>query len=652
MAGNVYPALKNVRPAVLNLEPSSKMNLLLVFFGKILKVNHKMNLTKLKKNLMIIISAIFLLFPSLGIAESDLPSTETTSSDADRYQDLGLGQPDVVIDSVELHTYGTSFYELEEPLALRAGITFLSTGDAASEDWLLIRGLPRDSSRNVLVLLDGMPINNAAYEGVEFHDLPTGLLKRAEVYKPPLPARFGGYHAVINFVLQEQAKTHGATAQAAIASFDTLRGELTGTTGKGPFWAKLGVGFLKTDNLSDVRRTPPLSNLRYEDRSYWDIAPTLFATYNPSPNTSLRLLSLYSRGRKKFSNDEFRDRWFLNSNLALDHQFGEGNSFHVNAFGGVEYYFLNLQMHPDVTRQDRAKMGIRTNTEIKLPFHNSLNVGADFTRNELDEPSGSHSFHTWGAFLEDRFTPTKWFGFTAGLRYDGSDVDKLEFNPSAELRIMPWQGGVLFGRWSRSTRWPSLGEAASAGSDLHGETLQGFTAGVEQKLLRDRLLLKATGFHLRLKDELTTDATTGFYGHDPIASTSRGFEVEVLAEPLQGLHTFASYTFNQVHQAGESIAYGPPHHMATAGVLYSKGPYTARLSMKYLGKKRGIFRHLGQPTTVNDAFIVDLYGARNLGKNFRVFVNLENLANLRYETFQGRPMFPLTILAGLELRVP
>src|SRR5687767_12054436 len=61
-----------------------------------------------------------------------------------------LSEPDVVIDGDELRSYGSSFYEIEEPLALRAGIGFHATGDTASEDWLLVRGLPRDSSRNVL----------------------------------------------------------------------------------------------------------------------------------------------------------------------------------------------------------------------------------------------------------------------------------------------------------------------------------------------------------------------------------------------------------------------------------------------------------------------------------------------------------------------
>ena len=64
-----------------------------------------------------------------------------------RVRYLGLGEPDIVIDGAELRSYGTSFYEVEEPLALRAGIGFHATGDTASEDWVLIRGWPRDSSR-------------------------------------------------------------------------------------------------------------------------------------------------------------------------------------------------------------------------------------------------------------------------------------------------------------------------------------------------------------------------------------------------------------------------------------------------------------------------------------------------------------------------
>ncbi|MBI4509477.1 MAG: TonB-dependent receptor [Deltaproteobacteria bacterium] len=595
---------------------------------------------------------------AVGHAQSVPASSVSTSAEdpatrAQAENELGLGTPDLVIDRAELSTYGTSFYEAEEPLALRAGITFHATGDQASEDWVLVRGLPRDSSRNVLVLIDGMPINNAAYEGVELHDVPLSLVSRVEVYKPPLPARFGGYHAVINFVTRDPNRAHGVTAGVAIGSFNTQRGDIAGTSGVGQLWSTAGVSFLSSDNLSGVLRTPPVDNLRYEDRSYWDVAPTLLATYRLGPSTRLRLLSLFSRGRKAFSDDEYRNRWFWNTNLQVEHRLGETTTLRVNAFRGMEHYFLRLLMHPEVSRQDRVKQGGRATAEIRLPFHQALTLGGDFTRNELDEPGGVHAFHTFGAFVEDRFAPFPWLVLAGGIRLDGSDADSAEVNPSAEVIVTPWTGGSVFGRWSRTSRWPALGEAA-VDHRLGGEVLRGFAAGISQRLWDDRLALRTTAFSLRLEGEVAIDMNHATYINDPVDSVSRGLELEASAHVTRGLKAFASYSLNQVRRDGdtESIAYGPPPHAAGAGVFYLGEQYSGRLSARYIGSKRGVYRHMGEATTVADSLVVDLYAARDIGTGLLAFVNVGNLFNLRYETFQGRPMFPRTVLAGLELRAP
>lgn len=588
------------------------------------------------------------------VVEARRATSADTSGVRDlRARDLGIGEPDVVIDGAELRTYGTSFYEVEEPLALRAGIGFHSSGDTASEDWVLIRGWPRDSSRNVLVLLDGMPINNAAYEGVEFHDLPTALLRRAEVYKAPLPARYGGYHAVINLVTRDPAHAHGASGRVAVGSFNTQRGDVGGTTGYGPLWATLDVGFLSTDNLTGVLRTPPLDTIRYQDRSSWDVAPTLLATYDFSPNTRLRLLSLYSRGKKGFSDDEYRNRWFSSTNLMLEHQIHDVAVLRLNSFAGFEHYFLRLYMHPDVSRQDRVKLGSRASAEVRLPFHNTLLVGGDITRNTVDEPGGFHDFHTWGLFVEDQFTPLRWLGLAAGVRYDGSEIDAVEINPSAAVNVSPWAGGVLFGRWSRTTRWPSLGEV-SPGVGVQGEILHGFASGVRQRFLDNRLTFSATAFYLWLERELVIDPTSGIYVNNPVGSISRGVELEASAHFVRGLHLFGSYTFDRLlrENSPDPVAYGPPGHSAVAGLFFHDGPHTARVSGRYIGRKRGVYSHRGEPTTVADSLVVDLYGALDVGRGFLAFANIGNLFNLRYETFQGRPMFGRTVLAGLEMRAP
>ncbi|MBI3071436.1 MAG: hypothetical protein HYY84_04830 [Deltaproteobacteria bacterium] len=60
----------------------------------------------------------------------------------------------------------------------------------------------------------------------------------------------------------------------------------------------------------------------------------------------------------------------------------------------------------------------------------------------------------------------------------------------------------------------------------------------------------------------------------------------------------------------------------------------------------------GQPTQIADALLIDVFASRAIAGGFSAFLNAGNLLNVRYETFQGRPMFPRTLLAGLEMKTP
>jgi outer membrane receptor protein involved in Fe transport len=308
-------------------------------------------------------------------------------------------------------------------------------------------------------------------------------------------------------------------------------------------------------------------------------------------------------------------------------------------------------MHPEVSRQERVREGLRASARLLLPYHQAVEAGADLNRSAMDEPSGFHSFHTWAVYAEYRFAPVRWFGLSAGVRYDGSEVAAGEVNPSADLRLSPWQGGVLSARWSRTTRWPSLGEIPpSAG--VKGEVLSGASIGFRQRLFGGRITLGASWFYLWLERELVIDETTGAYRNDTGRTFSRGLELEVSAQVVSGLSLFGAYTLNHLRREGdpEPVAYGPAPQIGAVGAFLRRGPYTARASLRYLGPKRGVYRHLGEPTEVADSVVADLYAARDVGAGFAVFVNAGNLFNVRYETFQGRPMFGRTILAGLQIR--
>jgi len=218
----------------------------------------------------------------------------------------------VVITAHELEQglYGYDLFDVLAALRAKTGITVKSSSDRGAEDWLLIRGLPRDSARNVLVLVDGRPLNDAFSEANEFEHLPPiGLIEKIVVYKPPMPPRFGGYSAAVEVLTkrrQEERETQLSGAFGELTSgFATF--EAQGPI-KGGLSYNLALDYFRTDNLTGERRTPPKQNEVYGDRSYWKVSPVVKLNYDYGPVHSLSFYAQYLTSEKFFSNEIFEGR--------------------------------------------------------------------------------------------------------------------------------------------------------------------------------------------------------------------------------------------------------------------------------------------------------------------------------------------------------
>lgn len=552
--------------------------------------------------------------------------------------------PDEVLTGAELLTYAAAGYEMEPALAQRAGVTFLSSGDSASEDWILIRGLPRDSSRNVLVLLDGVPVGNAYTQALELHDVPPSMVDRLEVWKAPLPARYGAYHAVLNLVSRPAGTQEPqARVEGAVGSLDTVRAEVGGSGRLANLGWDLSVTGLTTTGLSKTRRTPPLQTLTYGDRSYRDVAPVLRLTGKLGPQTRVSAFGLGSAGKKAFSDDEYRTRDFALAGVQIQHGQADGPSLTGSAWAGWEHYFLRLYMHPDIAAQDRTRAGVRLDGAWPLgPV--VLRGGGLVDRSGLQDAAGDRAQLVGAGYAEVAYQPWELLSLDAGVRLDAGHGADPAWSPSASLRLQPREGTVVLAKAASTVRWPVLGELAAG---LRPERLDSTALRLQQSLT-PVLELAVEGALLRLEDELAP-GPTGTYANLAEATDVRTVEATLRYKPTANWWALLTYTWTQAEQAGAPIAYGPPEHLAGATALHTTERGMARLSARYLGKKAGIQRHGGEFAELADALLLDAYLARRVTPELQAFVLVENLTDRTYETFQGRPMLPRTVLVGLEL---
>jgi vitamin B12 transporter len=145
-------------------------------------------------------------------APSPAPSTPREDSSA---------AASVIVPSESPRAYddlGTLLLEVPGVVVARTG----STTELAS---LALRGSNPDE---VLIYVDGVPLNIAEGGGIDISTLPLGDVERVEVYRGTTPLAFG--EAALGGVVSITTRTPGATrvqARAAVGSFGTMFGDLS-----------------------------------------------------------------------------------------------------------------------------------------------------------------------------------------------------------------------------------------------------------------------------------------------------------------------------------------------------------------------------------------------------------------------------------------
>jgi iron complex outermembrane receptor protein len=109
---------------------------------------------------------------------------------------------------------------LPELLEQTAGVEISSYGGLGSYSVASVRG---SSAAQVLVLLDGIPLNQAFGGGVNLGNIPLNNVERIEVFRGNVPVRYhtSALGGVINIVTREPAGESAVKSEAGIGSFGT-----------------------------------------------------------------------------------------------------------------------------------------------------------------------------------------------------------------------------------------------------------------------------------------------------------------------------------------------------------------------------------------------------------------------------------------------
>ena len=527
------------------------------------------------------------------------------------------------------------------------GVVVARTGSPGKATSLFLRG---GSSKQALVLWNGVEMNNPYFSGYDFGQLSAVGVERVEIVRGPYSALYGSeaVSGVINVLTTPRTSGARLEIEGGEQSLFNLAasGALTldRTSVHAAVERRSDEGFARNDDFTSLSYLGGVST-RLTDR--WSLTVLarharydLGIPFTPNADSTAFVPSLerrqegsetqivapirYDRGRVGYElrlSESRRTEWFADV---------------AGPFG------------PEASDTDSRTRTARGSARIgRLAF------GAEYEHNVVDHVSNysmidARTRTNRSAFVEDRFSFGRGIELTAGVRYDDFETFGAELSPRVAVAILRG-ANKLRASYGQGFRAPAIGELYSpffGNSELDAERSRTLEAGFER-----------FGTHGSVSVTLFRSEYEGLivFGDDfrfqNIANAdSQG--VELAAERRAGPWNAAgSYTWLQSEDeaTGETLIRRPEHSGSVSGG-YDAGRVSTHLVISHAGERADVTDLLPFGRVMNKAYTTaDLVVAWRAG-SYQPFLKVENVTDERYEEVFGYTSGRRRIRVGVRYR--
>lgn len=551
------------------------------------------------------------------------------------------------------------------------GVAVSRLGGPGSQTQLRLRGA---EANHVLVLIDGMPVNDpAAADEFSFEQFTSWDLERIELIRGPQSALWGSdaMAGAINFITRRDgAAPLSAAGFAEGGSFDSRRAGLRAGGGRGRFSGTASLSWFETDGENIARQGD-------ERDGYENLTLGLHTAFEVSEQLALELTARHTDASADFDDtfatglptdaDLVTDTryWYLQGAAELALQDGRWRQRLTAHWLDSERKNRDAGRLTD--RSDGERSGLRYQSSWalgKAPDRYQLTAAIDYEKEEFAQAFPGNPFlsaadqrqsrNSTGLVAELQAQPLPGLDLNGSLRHDlNSDFkDKTTLRLTAAWR--PDAGATrLHASYGTGMKKPTFTElfgffpASFVGNpDLKPEESSGFDIGIDQRFFDDRLRADLTWFYAELENEIQTVFLPGFRSsvvNGDGRSRRQGIELELQARLTPALRATASYTYTE---ASEPDASGRrqreirrPRHMAAVNLDYGfagdRGDLNLNLS--YTGDQldRDFSRFPSPLVTLDDYLLVNLAASYALGERWSVYARAENLLDEDYENVFG-----------------
>lgn len=582
------------------------------------------------------------------------------------------------------------------------GTSLTQAGRRGGATGLFIRG---GNSNYNLVMIDGMQVNQFGGD-FDFASLPADGVEQVEITRGPQSALYGS-NAVAGVVNVVTRRGRGAPHFSMLAEGGSFTTQRFATSGSG-----LSRGFSWAYSLSRLDSGGVVANDNYRNQTAF-----FSLGYSRSPRRRVDLhffgnandagapgpygsdpLGLYG-GIDKISRDKQnlfgyqvsyaeqltgRFRQVITANVAPNRYYFRspyGDSYSNNLRAVV-----NTRSEITVSSRDFLVAGFEYNRE---QIKNTYIADATFTPFLL--PRTSLAF-----FAENRWNPSRRWVVIGGVRLDDIRTRSLpadafgyhallpaskifQANPHLSAAFLAREGAGSSGRVGATRLHGSVGTGIRPPSGfelaftnnprLRPEKTLSFDSGVEQRLASDRLVLDATYFFNRFKDQIVTLSgsltnLSSFFSDNLANARAHGLETSVRFRPVRSIEFSGAYTrLNSAILAldGTTLVQSPfevgqqlirrPRNSGSFNATWYRGRLMLNLNGYARGKALDVEPNYG---AFGGLFANQGYFLANAGFSYRLvrgvelYGRLNNLLNRKYEEAFGYPSLHVNFLAGVR----
>jgi len=532
------------------------------------------------------------------------------------------------------------------------GLDVVQNGGPGGTASTFIRGA---KSEHTLVLVDGVPLNEAANagRGADISQIPTENIDRIEVLRGPQSTLYGAdaIGGVINIITKKGTGPAAGEVSAEAGSFNTFN-EKAGVHG-GTALYNYSAGASRQD--SQGFSSADTRNGNTEKDGYGRSEASARLGWTPVEEFEADGLVRWNKARYDYDSPvkgvmTDADNRGASDTLLL---YGEGKA---KLFDGLWRPRIGGSWM-DQNRDDTSSLGNSTFDSLlqKLEWQNDLYLGkANIVTAGLEyqQESAETTYETQGTV--DRFE-RKTARHQSAYAQDVATIGPLTTAVGGRLdhydsigtektwRIAPVYdvvstGTRVKGSYGTGFKAPSLFQLYSSYGrpDLSPEKSQGWDAGVEQDILGSVLTVGATYFGNRFDDMIDYDYTASKYGNVSKAE-SQGVETFAVARPVKNLSVRASYTYTDTQDktTNAQLLRRPRNKAALDTTVAFTPKFSGTLGLVYVGQRQDEDFTTYQNITLAGYTLVNLYASYAVYKNVTVFGRLENLFDEQYEEVLG-----------------